>query len=152
IVVADRLAVVVGKVFDHPENGSFAPLAVATVFFAYQIYCDFSGYSDIAIGSAQGLGFRLMENFHHPYASASIAEFWKRWHISLSTWFRDYVYIPLGGNRVSIPRWYANLFITFLISGLWHGANWTFVVWGALNGAYLILSIMTAGIRDRWTR
>jgi D-alanyl-lipoteichoic acid acyltransferase DltB (MBOAT superfamily) len=102
-------------------------LIVATVFFALQIYCDFAGYSHIAIGTAEVMGFRLMRNFHRPYLSRSISEFWSRWHISLSTWFRDYLYIPLGGNRVPTPRWYFNLFVTFLLSGLWHGANWTFV-------------------------
>jgi D-alanyl-lipoteichoic acid acyltransferase DltB (MBOAT superfamily) len=122
---------------------------VATVFFALQIYCDFAGYSHIAIGTAEVMGFRLMQNFNRPYLSRSISEFWSRWHISLSTWFRDYVYIPLGGNRVAKPRWYFNLFITFLLSGLWHGANWTFVIWGALNGFYLISSIATQDVRRR---
>src|SRR5690606_22150169 len=106
----------------------------ATVFFAFQIYCDFSGYSDIAIGTAKTMGVDLMKNFNTPYFSKSVKEFWSRWHISLSTWFRDYVYIPLGGNRVSVNRWIINLFITFLISGIWHGANWTFVIWGAIHG------------------
>ncbi len=107
------------------------------MFFAFQIYCDFSGYSDIAVGAARVMGFRLMENFNAPYMSTSISDFWKRWHISLSSWFRDYLYISLGGNRVSKPRWLLNLFLTFLISGLWHGANWTFIAWGAINGTYL---------------
>jgi D-alanyl-lipoteichoic acid acyltransferase DltB (MBOAT superfamily) len=141
VVIADRLAVFVNQVYDQPHDYTGLWLILATVFFAFQIYCDFSGYSDIAIGAAQVMGFRLMQNFNRPYFAKSIAEFWKRWHISLSTWFRDYLYIPLGGNRVSPKRWYLNLFITFLVSGLWHGANWTYVVWGALNGAYLITGI-----------
>jgi len=128
------------------------PLIVATYFFAIQIYCDFSGYSDIALGAAQVMGFRLMTNFNRPYHAKSIAEFWKRWHISLSTWFRDYLYIPLGGNRVGKWRWYCNLMIVFLVSGLWHGANWTFLVWGGLHGAYLITSIWTSKWRTKFSR
>jgi D-alanyl-lipoteichoic acid acyltransferase DltB (MBOAT superfamily) len=147
LVIADRLAIAVHAVYDSPGHPTGGPLMLATVFFAFQIYCDFSGYSDIAIGAARVLGFSLMENFHRPYAAMSIGDFWKRWHISLSTWFRDYVYIPLGGNRVPRLRLYLNLLITFLVSGLWHGANWTFVVWGALNGFYLIFSMATADIR-----
>ncbi|MCK6577647.1 MAG: hypothetical protein L6Q98_06030 [Anaerolineae bacterium] len=114
-------------------------LILATVFFAIQIYCDFSGYSDIAIGAARILGFDLMQNFRQPYFSRSIREFWRRWHISLSTWFRDYLYFPLGGNRVSIPRNYINLLIVFVASGLWHGANWTFLIWGMLHGLYIVV-------------
>ena len=147
VVIADRLAVLVGVVYGHPRDYAGWPLIVATVFFAFQIYCDFSGYSDIAIGSAQVMGFRLMDNFNRPYFSKSIAQFWSRWHISLSTWFRDYVYIPLGGNRARTWRWQFNLFMTFLISGLWHGANWTYVVWGGINGFYLISSLWTQGLR-----
>ena len=138
LVIADRLALYVHDVYGAPTHHTGLQLTIATIFFAYQIYCDFSGYSDIAIGSARVLGFRLMENFNRPYASRSISEFWSRWHISLSTWFRDYVYIPLGGNRVSRGRHYLNLLITFAGSGLWHGANWTYVFWGTLNGIYLI--------------
>jgi D-alanyl-lipoteichoic acid acyltransferase DltB (MBOAT superfamily) len=104
---------------------------------------------DIAIGGAKVMGYRLMDNFRIPYYSKSISEFWKRWHISLSTWFRDYLYIPLGGNRVKKSRWYPNLMITFLVSGLWHGANWTFVIWGGLHGSYLIISILTGNIRNK---
>jgi alginate O-acetyltransferase complex protein AlgI len=141
VVIADRLAVFVNQVYDHPRDYTGLWLILATVFFAFQIYCDFSGYSDIAIGAARVMGFKLMRNFNRPYFARSIAEFWTRWHISLSTWFRDYLYIPLGGNRVGPWRWYLNLFLTFLVSGLWHGANWTYVVWGALNGAYLICGI-----------
>ena len=149
VVIADRLARYVNVVYNEPLNFQGLTLVLGTVFFAFQIYCDFAGYSHIAIGSARVMGFRLMRNFDRPYLSRSISEFWSRWHISLSSWFRDYVYIPLGGNRVAKPRWYWNLFITFLLSGLWHGANWTFVVWGSLNGFYLIFSLATKEIRER---
>lgn len=149
VVIADRLARYVNVVYNDPSSFEGLTLVVATVFFAFQIYCDFAGYSAMAIGAAEVMGFRLMKNFDRPYLSRSISEFWSRWHISLSTWFRDYVYIPLGGNRASPPRWYFNLFITFLLSGLWHGANWTYVVWGGLNGFYLIFSLATAGARAR---
>jgi alginate O-acetyltransferase complex protein AlgI len=152
MVIADRLAVFVGEVYGAPEAHSGLGLMLATVFFAIQIYCDFSGYSDIAIGSAQVMGFRLMTNFNRPYHAASLSEFWRRWHISLSTWFRDYLYIPLGGNRVAKWRWQLNLFITFLVSGLWHGAAWTFVIWGALHGFYLIFGIWTRGLREGLAR
>lgn len=148
VVIADRLALMVNQVYNNPTEYEGIPLILATVFFAFQIYCDFSGYSDIAIGSAQVMGFRLMENFRRPYFSKSIREFWSRWHISLSTWFRDYLYIPLGGNRVVKWRWYYNLFIVFLVSGLWHGANWTFIVWGALHGFYQVFGFLTAKQRD----
>jgi alginate O-acetyltransferase complex protein AlgI len=142
IVIADRLSVYVNQVYNHPNDYQGWPIIIASFFFAYQIYCDFSGYSDIAIGTARVMGFELMENFKTPYYSKSIREFWSRWHISLSSWFRDYVYIPLGGNRTTKWKWYYNLFITFLISGFWHGANWTFVAWGVLHGLYLIAGLM----------
>lgn len=138
VVVADRLAIYVNEVYGHPEDFSSFTLIIATVFFAFQIYCDFSGYTDIAIGSAQIMGVQLVENFDRPYLSRSITEFWRRWHMSLSGWFRDYVYIPLGGSRVVKWRMYYNLFLTFLVSGLWHGANWTFVLWGAFHGLLLV--------------
>ena len=138
-VVADRSAVYVNAVYNHWEHQSGLSLLLATLFFSIQIYADFAGYSSIAIGCARVMGIHLMTNFNHPYFSSSISEFWKRWHISLSTWFRDYVYIPLGGNRVSRSRHYVNLLLTFSISGLWHGANWTFVIWGALNGVLLVV-------------
>jgi D-alanyl-lipoteichoic acid acyltransferase DltB (MBOAT superfamily) len=149
VVVADRLAEIANRVYDAPQQYTGLPLWIGTVAFAFQIYCDFSGYSDIAIGSAQVMGFTLMKNFDRPYTARSISEFWRRWHISLSTWFRDYLYVPLGGNRVARPRWFFNLFVTFLVSGLWHGARWTFVVWGALHGAYLVASLVTADSRAR---
>ncbi|MFN8372210.1 MAG: MBOAT family protein [Anaerolineae bacterium] len=139
VVIADRLAIYVNNIYDHPQEHSGLVLILATVFFAFQIYCDFSGYSDIALGTARVLGFRLMTNFRQPYFAASVREFWRRWHISLSTWFRDYLYIPLGGSRVSLARNMLNLMIVFVVSGLWHGASWTFVVWGALHGVYAIV-------------
>jgi alginate O-acetyltransferase complex protein AlgI len=142
VVIADRLAATVNLVYENPIDFQGLSLIIATFFFAIQIYCDFSGYSDMAIGAAQVMGFKLMKNFDRPYFSTSISEFWKRWHISLSTWFRDYLYISLGGNRVGKGRLFFNLFITFLISGLWHGANWTYVIWGGLNGIYLIIELI----------
>lgn len=138
VVVADRLSIYVNSVYNNVEAHSSTTLTVASIFFAFQIYCDFAGYSSIAIGCAKILGFDLMTNFRRPYFAQSCAEFWQRWHISLSTWFKDYVYIPLGGNRVGTFNNYRNLLTTFLISGLWHGANWTFVIWGGLNGLYQI--------------
>ena len=149
VVIADHMALFVNPVFDAPGNFQGPALALAILAFTIQIYCDFSGYSDIALGSAQVMGIKLMKNFDHPYFSKSISEFWRRWHISLSTWFRDYVYIPLGGNRTSKARWAFNIFITFLISGLWHGADWTFVIWGALHGALIIFFELT---KTAWQR
>jgi D-alanyl-lipoteichoic acid acyltransferase DltB (MBOAT superfamily) len=142
IVIADNLAILVDGVYNNIDNYSGIALIVATIFFTFQIYCDFSGYSDIAIGSARVMGFELRENFKRPYFSKSIQEFWQRWHITLSSWFKDYLYIPLGGNRVIKWKWYYNILITFLLSGLWHGANWTFIIWGGLHGSYLILAII----------
>jgi D-alanyl-lipoteichoic acid acyltransferase DltB (MBOAT superfamily) len=149
LVIADRLAIYVNDVYESPAAHSGPRLAVATVFFAYQIYCDFSGYSDIAIGAARVMGFDLAPNFRRPYHAASIREFWHRWHISLSTWFRDYLYLPLGGNRVGPMRHAANLFAVFVVSGLWHGASWTFVIWGALHGLYVVGALATRGLRER---
>ncbi len=142
LVVADRAAIYVNAVYNNIENHDGLSFIAATLLFAFQIYGDFAGYSLIAIGVAKMFGLNLMTNFNRPYFSPSISEFWNRWHISLSTWFKDYVYIPLGGNRSKKWRWLFNLFITFLISGLWHGANWTFVIWGALNGIYLIFEAL----------
>lgn len=143
VVVADRLATFADPVFNNPQAYNGTPLLLATVCFAFQIYCDFSGYSDMAIGAAQVLGVRLMDNFNRPYAATSIGDFWQRWHISLSTWFRDYVYLPLGGNRVSLGRWYANILIVFVVSGLWHGANWTYVAWGFIHALYYLVERLT---------
>ncbi len=148
VVIADRLNIATDAIFNKPTHYSGITLAIGTFFFAFQIFCDFSGYSDIAIGTAKVMGFRLMTNFNKPYHSRSISEFWKRWHISLSTWFKDYLYISLGGNRVSVPRMYFNLFFVFLVSGFWHGANWTFIIWGALHGFYLIFALFTKKYRD----
>ena len=152
LVIADRCAVVVDQVYGAPEHYGALSIALATYLFAIQIYCDFSGYTDIALGAARVMGFNLMVNFRTPYRSASISEFWSRWHISLSSWFRDYLYIPLGGNRVVKWRWYYNLMIVFLVSGLWHGADWTYVIWGALHGSYLILALVFAPLLARFTR
>lgn len=134
LVVADTLSIYVSKVYNEPSEFTGFALVLASFFFSIQIYCDFSGYSDIAVGTAKLFGINLMNNFKSPYFSSSVKEFWSRWHISLSTWFRDYVYIPLGGNRVGKVRHMSNLIITFLLSGLWHGANWTFVIWGGIHG------------------
>lgn len=152
IVIADRLAIYVNAVYNNPNQHNGMTLILATIFFAFQIYCDFSGYSDIAIGAAKVMGFKLMTNFNRPYFAKNISEFWKRWHISLSTWFKDYLYISLGGNRVSIPRWYFNLFIVFLISGLWHGANWTYIIWGGLNGFYLVFAIIMQPLNAKFEK
>src|SRR5271169_4356308 len=150
MVLADNVADFVKLVYDTPRHYDGSALLLATVLFSIQIYCDFSGYTDMALGIAKILGYDLMANFRQPYFSTSLAEFWRRWHISLSTWFRDYVYIPLGGNRVSYGRHVVNLMITFTVSGLWHGANWTYVFWGFLNGAYLVAGASTKSWRDRF--
>lgn len=139
MVIADRTAMLVNQVYNNPSDYYGFDVILATVFFAFQIYCDFSGYSDIAIGASRTMGFDLMKNFNSPYLSKSITEFWRRWHISLSTWFRDYVYIPLGGSRDGKYRTYANLFIVFLVSGLWHGAAMTFIIWGAIHGFIIVI-------------
>ena len=139
LVIADNLAHYVDLAYSNPASASGLVLLIATIAFAFQIYCDFSGYSDIAIGCARLLGFKLMRNFAFPYFSQDLGEFWRRWHISLSTWFRDYVYIPLGGTRSSMGAWLRNVLITFTLSGLWHGAALNFVIWGLLNGIGYIL-------------
>ncbi|MBQ8002037.1 MAG: MBOAT family protein [Clostridia bacterium] len=149
LVIADRAAYVVDTVYNNYTQHTGLTLALATVLFAFQIYCDFASYSDIARGAAQVMGFDLMKNFETPYFAKSVSEFWRRWHISLSTWFRDYLYIPLGGNRRGRARKYFNLFVVFLLSGLWHGASWNYVIWGALNGFYQIVGDMTKGIRRK---
>lgn len=151
LVIADRAAILVNTVYNDPANPAYGGFAViiATVLFAFQIYCDFASYSDIARGAAEVMGFRLMRNFDTPYFSKSVAEFWRRWHISLSTWFRDYLYIPLGGNRKGKARKYLNLMIVFFISGLWHGASWHFVVWGVLNGAAQVIGAVTLPVRKK---
>jgi alginate O-acetyltransferase complex protein AlgI len=138
VVVADSLAIYTNTIYNNSSQHTGTSLLLATYFFAIQIYCDFSGYSDIARGISRIYGIELMKNFETPYFAKSISEFWSRWHISLSSWFRDYVYIPMGGNRVSLARNMFNIGVVFLISGLWHGANWTFVIWGALHGMYYL--------------
>ncbi|SHL05937.1 MBOAT family O-acyltransferase [Rhodothermus profundi] len=161
VVIADRLALYVDPVFAHPAAYSGTHYWIALYFFFFQIFCDFSAYSDIAIGTARIFGIDLMENFRRPFAARSIAEFWQRWHISLTTWFRDYVYAPLlrSGGRRSKIRWFGSIFIVFVLSGLWHGAAWTFVLWGALHGLYLIVGLLTRPARrtfwqrvEQWAR
>jgi alginate O-acetyltransferase complex protein AlgI len=142
IVIADRLALIVDSVYNNPDNYTTPSIIIAIIFFSIQIYCDFSGYSDIAIGTARVMGFKLMDNFRTPYFSKSIGEFWKRWHISLSSWFKDYLYIPLGGNKVSAIKMYRNIFIVFLISGFWHGASWNFVIWGGLHAIFQVVGLL----------
>lgn len=143
LVIADRLSLYVNSVYNFPDQFHYLNLVIATLFFTIQIYCDFSGYSDIAIGAAKTMGFDLMTNFNRPYFAKNIQEFWKKWHISLSTWFKDYLYIALGGNRVSPARVYLNVAIVFLVSGFWHGANWTFIIWGALHTVYILTYMLT---------
>ncbi len=151
VVISDRAASVVNEVFNNYYAYDSFELILGVVFFAVQIYCDFAGYSTIAIGAAKIMGFDLMDNFDTPYFSMSIKEFWRRWHISLSSWFRDYLYIPLGGNRKGKIRKYINTMIVFLASGLWHGANWTYVIWGALHGFYQIVGDITKPLKDKIT-
>ena len=149
MVIADRISTVVDTVFKAIYNYGATELIYAAVCFSIQIYCDFAAYSIIAIGAAKVMGFTLMENFNTPYFAVSISDFWHRWHISLSTWFRDYLYIPLGGSRCSKAKKYRNLMITFLVSGLWHGAGWTFVVWGCIHGLYQIIGDLLTPIRKK---
>lgn len=150
LVIADRLGIYVNGAYNYVDQQDGMTLLLATIFFSFQVYCDFSGYSDIAIGTAKVLGFDLMTNFRRPIFAKSTGEFWKRWHISLSTWFKDYLYFPMGGNKGSVPRWYFNLMVVFLISGLWHGANWTYIIWGGINGFYLVFAIMTKKYREKF--
>ncbi|MHA7060004.1 MBOAT family O-acyltransferase [Aquimarina sp. M1] len=149
MVIADNCALIVNNLFENYTEYSGSTLFCGAIFFGFQIYGDFSGYSDIAIGSARLLGFDLMKNFNFPYLSVNLIEFWRRWHISLSTWFRDYVYIPLGGNQVSNPRWLFNILLVFLLSGLWHGANLTFLFWGLMHAMGLICTVFI-GKYTRW--
>lgn len=151
LVIADRAAIFVNSVYGDFRTFGGWYLVVATLLFAVQIYCDFSGYSTIAMGAAKILGIDLMENFNAPYLARSTGEFWRRWHISLSTWFRDYLYIPLGGNRKGTFRKYLNLMVVFLVSGLWHGANWSFVIWGGLNGFWQVIGGVTKPLRMKVT-
>lgn len=152
VVIADRLAVYVNEVYGQPGGYAGWTIVIATLFSAAHIYSDFSGYSDIAVGVARLFGLELIQNFRQPYLASSVSEFWRRWHISFSSWLRDYVYIPLGGSRVTRWRWRLNILIVFLVSGLWHGADWTFVLWGALLGLYIVLERMGKGTFDRVAR
>ena len=153
IVVADLFAEYVNAVFNDAANATGFGVMLGSVLFAVQIYCDFSGYTDIAIGCARVMGIKLMKNFDRPYTAKTIKEFWARWHISLSTWFRDYLYFPLGGSRCSKSRHMFNLFVVFLASGLWHGANWTFVLWGIIHAIYRIVGELTYKSREKlWAR
>lgn len=149
VVIADTIAVFVNRIYNNPTDANGLSVVIATLLFAFQILCDFDGYTNIAIGAAKLMNINLMKNFNNPYSAKSIKEFWSKWHISLSSWFKDYVYIPLGGNRCSKPRHLFNLFLTFFLSGLWHGANWTFVIWGSLHAFYQIFGILTKSIRSK---
>lgn len=149
VLIADRLAVLVNTVYNNPKDYRGFQIVIATVFFAFQIYCDFSSYSDIARGSAEVMGFRLSKNFENPYFSKSIKEFWRRWHITLSGWFKDYLYFPLGGSRRGKLRGYLNVMIVFLASGLWHGAAINFVIWGALHGTYQVLGDILKPVKEK---
>ena len=148
IVIADNCAEFANQIFNNSADMNGSALALGALFFTFQIYGDFSGYSDIAIGTSRLFGFNLMQNFNFPYFSRDIAEFWRRWHISLSTWFRDYLYIPLGGSRVGTWIKIRNTFIIFIVSGFWHGANWTFIIWGALNAIYFLPLLLTNNNRN----
>lgn len=150
VVIADRLSIAVDYSYSHLNQQSGLSVAIATFFYCFQIYCDFSGYSDIAIGAARIMGFDLMKNFNAPYFSRNLSEFWNRWHISLSTWFKDYVYIPLGGNRVKSSRIFTNLLIVFALSGLWHGANYTFIVWGLIHALLIGYTNLKNYLINQW--
>ncbi|MBR1691969.1 MAG: MBOAT family protein [Lachnospiraceae bacterium] len=152
MVIADNIAPSVTMIYEYYPQYTGIEIVVATVLFAFQIYCDFGGYSLIAIGSAKVLGFTLMENFRSPYLAQSISDFWDRWHISLTSWFTDYLYIPLGGSRKGTVRRYINVLIVFFVSGLWHGAAYTYIAWGLLNGIFMVLEQMTTGIREQLLR
>ncbi len=149
VVLADRIAIFVDKIYGDIDAYPGVYLIIATVLFAVQIYCDFAGYSTIAVGAAKVLGIRIMENFNTPYLADSVADFWRRWHISLTSWFKDYLYIPLGGNRKGKARKYLNKIIVFLLSGLWHGANFTYVMWGALNGIFQVIEEILIPVRQK---
>lgn len=142
MVIADNCAALADNIFNNPDQYQGSSLVLGAIFFSVQIYGDFSGYSDIALGSARLLGFELLKNFSFPYFSRDIAEFWRRWHISLSSWFKDYLYIPLGGSKGNMAKTIRNTFVIFLVSGFWHGANWTFLVWGGLNAFFIMPSII----------
>ncbi len=152
VVIADRIGVLVATIFAQPHQFSGVEFILGATLFAYQVYCDFSGYSDIAIGTAQIFGIKLMTNFKRPFHAVSLTDLWQRWHISLSTWFRDYLYIPLGGNRKGKWRTHLNVFLVFFISGLWHGAAWTYVIWGSVHGVFMVLELLTSELRGKTAR
>lgn len=143
VVVADRIELITSQVFNHPEDHNNWAVIIGSILFTFQLYCDFSGYSDIAIGAARVMGYKLMLNFNLPFYATSVKEFWNKWHISLNTWFRDYVYFPMGGGRVAVPRQFFNIFVVFALSGLWHGSNWTLVLMGVINAFYIIVGYFT---------
>jgi len=150
MVIADNVAAYVDQIYADPERFSSLNILEGLFFYSFQIYCDFLGYSSIAVGAARAMGYNLMDNFKNPYLSTSISEFWQRWHISLSTWFRDYVYFSMGGNRVKVQRWIFNILFLFVLSGLWHGANWTFIVWGFMHGfVYVIENLLARILKSR---
>jgi alginate O-acetyltransferase complex protein AlgI len=148
VVIADQLSEYANEIFDNYSQYNGSALIIGAIYFAFQIYCDFSGYSDIALGTAKLFGIELLRNFAFPYFSRDIAEFWRRWHISLSSWFRDYLYFPMGGSRVGIKRRILNTFVIFLVSGFWHGANWTFIFWGGLNAIYFLPLLLSNNNRN----
>lgn len=148
IVIADRLSIYVDMVFNSPQEYWGKSLIFASYLYTIQIYCDFSGYTDMAMGCSRLFGIELTQNFKFPYFASSVTTFWRRWHISLTIWFRDYLYIPLGGNRVSNSRWKFNIMVVFLLSGLWHGASWTFIIWGGLHGLFLLVERQTGAFRE----
>jgi D-alanyl-lipoteichoic acid acyltransferase DltB (MBOAT superfamily) len=150
MVLADRVALLVNQVFNYYTAYAGFEIVAGAVFFAVQVYCDFAGYSNIAIGAAQVMGFDLMQNFREPYLARSVGEFWRRWHISLTLWFRDYLYFPLGGSRTGKLRHYLNIMVVFLVSGLWHGAMWTYVIWGGMNGLFQMIGSLTAKRRAQF--
>lgn len=152
LVLADRCALYVDPVFNNVPYHNGGSFLLASLFFPFQIYGDFAGYSLTAIGAAKVMGFNLMENFRRPYFATTVTEFWHRWHISLSTWFKDYVYIPLGGNRVSTTRCYFNIMTTFIVSGIWHGANWTFIIWGTIHGALQCIEKWLGWNKKQWNK
>ena len=152
LIIADYLAAFVDVVYGAPKEAGGPAIVITTVLFAFQIYCDFSGYSDIAVGIARMMGVRLMSNFNSPYSAISIQDFWRRWHISLTSWFTDYIYIPLGGSRKGIFRRCINVMIIFLISGAWHGASWTYIIWGGIHGVYLVAGILRRRFLGRHTK
>lgn len=149
VVIADQCAIYANQIFENHSELSGSTLLLGAIMFTFQIYGDFSGYTDIALGTSRLLGFELLQNFNYPYFSRNISEFWRRWHISLSSWFKDYIYIPLGGNKGSLMKKIRNTLIIFLISGFWHGANWTFILWGLLNGFYITISIFLNDIKPK---